>query len=62
MMLEPIEQRIDQRLVVEQLIPPGIVTIRSYYCSHLPIALIHQAKESVDLFGLQIQVAQFVNQ
>ncbi len=61
MVLQTIEQRIYQRLVVEQRIPRGVVKLRGDDRADASVALIHQAEEGVDLFALQVEVAELVD-
>ena len=48
--LKSVEQGVHQRLVVEQLVPVGIVQVRRNDRTHAPITLVHQTEEGVDLF------------
>ena len=61
-MLQAIEQSVDQRLFLEQLVPIGEFEIRRDNCRHAIVARIHQAEEGVDLFRLERQIPQLVNQ
>jgi hypothetical protein len=56
-MLQSIEQRIDQRLLVEQLIPVWQIEVSRDDCRDAVVALIHQPEEGVGLFRLERQVA-----
>ena len=57
MVLEAVEQRIDQGLALEQLVPVWIVPVRGDQRRSMAVAHIEQLEEGVDLFGLQGQVA-----
>src|SRR5271166_1651785 len=61
MMLQAIEQRIDQRLLVEQVIPVRQIEVGGDDRRDAVVALIHQTEESVGLFGLERQVAELVD-
>jgi len=61
MMLQAIEQRIDQRLLVEQIIPAWQIEVGGDDSRDAVVALVHQAEEGVGLFRLERQVAQFVD-
>ena len=61
MMLQAIEQCIDQRLLVEQLIPVWQIEVCSDDRRDAVVALVHQPEEGVGLFRLERQVAQLVN-
>ena len=62
MMLQAIEQRIDQRLLVEQIVPVRQIEVCSDDRRYTAVALVHQAEEGVGLFRLQRQVPEFVNE
>src|SRR5271154_2758340 len=52
MMLKPIDQRVDQRLLVEQPVPVWQIEICGDDCRYAVVALIHQPEERVCLFRL----------
>ena len=51
-MAKPVEKGIDQRLVGKQIIPLVIVEVGGDNGGFLAVALLHQLKESIDLFGV----------
>jgi hypothetical protein len=59
--LQPVQQRIDERLVIEQAVPRRVLEVRCNDGAHAPVALIHQAEECIDLFGLEVQVSELVD-
>jgi hypothetical protein len=61
MMLQPIEQCVDERLLVEQIIPVRQIEVCSDDCRDAVVALIHQPEEGVGLFWLERQVAELVD-
>jgi hypothetical protein len=62
MLLEPTEQRIDERLVLKQVVPVFARQIRGNYRARAVVALVHQAEEGIGLCGLEYQVGEFINQ
>src|SRR5208282_1481835 len=62
MVLQPIDQGVDQRLLVEQIVPLGQVEVGGDDGGGAVVALIHQTEEGVGLLGLEGQVAEFVNE
>src|SRR5208337_905911 len=61
MVLQPIDQCVDQGLLVEQIVPLGKVEVGDDGGGAV-VALIHQTEEGVGLFGLEGQVAELVNE
>ncbi len=57
MVLQAVEQRIDQGLTLEQLVPVGVVKIGGDKRRAVAVTHIEQLKKGVDLFWLQGQVA-----
>src|SRR5271165_4119287 len=62
MVLQPIDQGVDQGLLVEQIVPLGKVEVGGDDGGGAVVALIHQTEEGVGLFGLEGQVAELVNE
>lgn len=61
-MLKPIEQRIDESFLLKEFIPVRPLEIRrDDGRQSLGVALIHQAEEGVDVFWLEIEVAEFID-
>jgi len=61
-MLQAVEERIDQRLLLKQLVPVGQVEIRRDDRRQTQaVALVHQAEERIHLLRFQVEVAEFVD-
>ena len=50
--VKAIQKGVDEVLSLEEVVPVGIEQIAGDDCRFLPIALTHEFKEGVDLFGL----------
>src|ERR1035437_1526587 len=61
-MTDAAQQRIDHGRVAEEVSPFVITQVRCNNRGVAVIALLHQFEEDVGLFGLQRQIAKFVNQ
>lgn len=58
-----IEERLDHGLVLQEVVPaPEVHVGRDDGCLPPGVALVHQPEEEVCLFGLQDQVAHFVDE
>ena len=62
MVLQAVEHGIDQRLALEQLIPLPIGEVGGHQRGPAPIAQVEELEEGVDLFGLQGQIAELINE
>jgi len=60
-MPQAIEQRVDQGLFLEQFVPVVRIEIGCDDRRDAVVALVHQAEEGIDLFRLEGQVAEFVD-
>src|ERR1700676_243675 len=56
------QQRIDHRLVAEEVGPLVVVQVRCNDRWVLAVALLHQLEKDVGLLGFQIQISKFINQ
>ena len=50
--VKSIQEGVDEVFSLEEVVPVGIIKIACYDCRFFPIALTHEFKEGVDLFGL----------
>jgi hypothetical protein len=60
-MLETVKQGIDERLALEEVVPLGVVEVSGDEGGLATIAIVHEFEKGIDLFGLQGQISQFVN-
>jgi len=60
-MLETVKQRIDERFALEEFIPLGVVKVGGDDRGLAAIAIVHEFEKRIDLFGLQGEIAEFVN-
>lgn len=61
-MFQAIEEGIDQRLFLEEIIPFGVIQVRCNDCGFFPVSFPHEFKEGIDLFWFEGQVPEFVDQ
>src|SRR5579859_490568 len=62
LMAKPAEEGVDERLVPQEVRPLGIVQVRGDDRRAVAIPLLHQLEEDVRLLGLEVEVAQFVDE
>jgi hypothetical protein len=61
-MLETVKQRIDERFALEEFIPLRVVEVGGDDRGLAAIAIVHQFEKRIDLFGLQGEIAKFIDQ
>ena len=61
MMLEAVEERVDERFLLEQLVPLGQVEIGSDDGGCAIVTLVHEAEEGVGLLRLEAQISDLVD-
>ena len=61
-MLQAIEQRIDEGLLLEQLVPRGEVQVGRDDRRNAVIPLVHEAEEGVALFRLEGQISELIDE
>ena len=59
---ESVEKGVDQGFSSKEIVPVAVVEVRGDNGRFLAVAFAHKLEEGVDLFGLQIDVTQFVDQ
>lgn len=61
MMLEPVQKGVYQGFSFEQVVPLRIVEVGCDDGGFSAVSLVHELEECVDLFGVQAEITQFVD-
>ena len=59
---EPVEVGVDQGFFPKEIVPVAVVEVRGDNGRFPAVAFAHELEEGVDLFGLQIDVTEFIDQ
>ena len=60
-MLKAVEQGIHERFTLEEVIPLGVIEVGGNNGGVSSIAIVHEFEEGIDLFGLEGEVAELIN-